>query len=219
MEECHEQYISSFDIYNYKTKLLVQQIVIDWRLCNIKVVDFPVKTFLACIRPFSFCYVHTCGGGREGGRVRIRKKKSERLIPSWGTTIKTPCQHVYIPKTLLPNSITLGVRVDKIQSIATMQICFYIKTDPDLILSFTLYWFFFWSILGTRWTFHKMYIMSIWSKIIGCEKIALLFPMKWTSYIQSLCKLPWFSKSNCLFKLYWKNVLICCTWLFSFKKK
>ena len=56
-----------------------------------------------------------------------------------------------------------------------------------------------------------MYIMSIWGKIIGCENIALLFPMKWTFYIQSICKLPWFSKSNCLFKVYWKNVLICCT--------
>ena len=79
-EQCHEQYISSFDIYNYKTKLLVPQVVIDWRLRNIKVVDFPVKTFLTCIRHFS-CYVHTCGGERQGGRARIRKKKRERLIP------------------------------------------------------------------------------------------------------------------------------------------
>ena len=66
MEECHEQYISSFDIYNYKTKLLVQQIVIDWRLYNIKVVDFPVKTFLTCIRPFSFAmFTHVVGEGKE----------------------------------------------------------------------------------------------------------------------------------------------------------
>ena len=37
-EECHELYISSFGINNYKTNLLVPQVVIDWRLCNIKVV-------------------------------------------------------------------------------------------------------------------------------------------------------------------------------------
>ena len=29
---------SSFGINNYKTNLLVPQVVIDWRLCNIKVV-------------------------------------------------------------------------------------------------------------------------------------------------------------------------------------
>ena len=78
---------------------------------------------------------------------------------------------------------------------------------------------FFWDILRTRWTFHKLYIISIWGKMIGCEKIALLFPIKWTSYIQSICKFPWFSKSGCLFTVYWKNVLICCTWLISFKTK
>ena len=35
-EECHELYISSFGINNYKTNLLVPRVVIDWRLCNIK---------------------------------------------------------------------------------------------------------------------------------------------------------------------------------------
>ena len=38
-EECHEPYISPFGYNNYKTNLLVPQGVIDWRLCNIKVVD------------------------------------------------------------------------------------------------------------------------------------------------------------------------------------
>ena len=109
-EECHEQYISSSDIYNYKTKLLVPQVVIDWRLCNNKVVDFPVKTFFTCIRPYSSCYVQTWDGGREGGRVRIRKIKRERLIPSWRTTIKTQCQPAYLPKTLFPKPITLRVK-------------------------------------------------------------------------------------------------------------
>ena len=37
-EECHEPYISLFGINNYKTNFLVPQVVIDWRLCNIKVV-------------------------------------------------------------------------------------------------------------------------------------------------------------------------------------
>ena len=32
-------YISSFSINNYKTNLLVPQVVIDQKLCNIKVVD------------------------------------------------------------------------------------------------------------------------------------------------------------------------------------
>ena len=50
-EECHARYISSFSISNYKTNLLVPQAVIEWRLCNIKVVANWVhrKTFLTCI--------------------------------------------------------------------------------------------------------------------------------------------------------------------------
>ena len=35
---CHEPYIPSFGINNYKTNLLVPQVVIDCRICNIKVV-------------------------------------------------------------------------------------------------------------------------------------------------------------------------------------
>ena len=50
-EECHAPYISSFSISNYKTNHLVPQVVIDWRLCNIKVVAKWVhrKTSLTCI--------------------------------------------------------------------------------------------------------------------------------------------------------------------------
>ena len=40
----------------------------------------------------------------------IREKKRERLAPSWGTTIKIPCQTGYFLKTLLPNIITLRVK-------------------------------------------------------------------------------------------------------------
>ena len=32
-----------------------------------------------------------------------------------------------------------------------------------------------------------------------------------------MCKFPWFSKRRYLFEVYWKNVVICCTWLFSFR--
>ena len=32
--------------------------------------------------------------------------------------------------------------------------------------------------------------MSIWGKMIGCEKNALLFPIKLTSKIQSMYKFP-----------------------------
>ena len=111
-EEGHEPCISSFGINNYKTSLLVPQVVIAQRLCNIKLcwIEFPEKTFLICIRSFSSCYVLICGGGREGGRGRIREKKRESILPSWGTTIKTPCQLAYLPKALLRNTITLGVK-------------------------------------------------------------------------------------------------------------
>ena len=111
-EECHEPYISSFGINNYKTNLLVPQVVIDWRLCNFKVVAnwVPSEVILDFHQSFSFCYVLTCGGWREGRRGRKREKKKARLIPLWWTTIKTPCQPGYLPNALLPNTITLGVK-------------------------------------------------------------------------------------------------------------
>ena len=82
-EECHEPYISSFSISNYKTNLLVPQVVIDWRLCNIKVMANWVsgEDILNLHQSFSSCYVFTCGGWREGRRGRIREKKRERLPP------------------------------------------------------------------------------------------------------------------------------------------
>ena len=48
-------------------------------------------------------------------------------------------------------------------------------------------------------------------------KNAFFPPIKWTFNIQSTYKFPWFSKSRYLFTVYWKNVVICCTWLFSFR--
>ena len=110
-EECHAPYISSFSISNYKTNFLVPQVVIDWRLCNIKVVANWVhrKTFLTCISlsllaMFSHVVV-------EGYKKRENEREKEgEAKPSWGTTIKTPCQPGYLPKVLLPNAITLGVK-------------------------------------------------------------------------------------------------------------
>ena len=111
-EDGHEPYISSFGINNYKTNLLVPWVVIDQRLCNIKVVDnwVPVEDILDLHQSFSSCYVLTYGGRREGRRRRIREKTKERLIPSWGITIKIPCQPGYIFKSILLITITLGVK-------------------------------------------------------------------------------------------------------------
>ena len=111
-EDCH------FPIFHHPasitTKLISQSQRLpytgDYETSRWCTIEFPVKTFLICIRSLSSCYVLTCGGGREGGRGRIRKKKRERLISSWGTTMKNPCQLVYLPKTLLPNIITLAVK-------------------------------------------------------------------------------------------------------------
>ena len=41
--------------------------------------------------------------------------------------------------------------------------------------------------------------MSIWDKMIGCEKNAHLFPIKMTSNIQSMYEFPRFSKSSSQF--------------------
>ena len=111
-EEYHESYISSFINNNYKTNFLVPQVVIDWRLCNIKVVAswVPSEDILDLHQSFSSCYVLTYGGRREGRRRRIREKTKERLIPSWGITIKIPCQPGYIFKSILLITITLGVK-------------------------------------------------------------------------------------------------------------
>ena len=93
-EEWNEPYISSLGINNYKTNLLVPQVVILWRLCNIKVManSVPGEDILDLHQSFSSCYLLTCGGWREGRRRRIRDKKRERQVSSWWTTIKTPGQ-------------------------------------------------------------------------------------------------------------------------------
>ena len=77
-EEGHEPYISSFGINNYKTSLLVSQVVIDRRLCNIKVVAnwVPGEDILDLHQVFLFllCYHLWCGKGR---RKRVNKRGKE----------------------------------------------------------------------------------------------------------------------------------------------
>ena len=110
-DECHEPYISSFGINNYKTSLFVPQVVIDWRLCNIKVVAkwVPGKDIHDLHQVFLFLLCSHLWWGKERKKRENRQKKRKRLIPSWGTTIKTPCQIAYLSKALLPNTITLGI--------------------------------------------------------------------------------------------------------------
>ena len=75
-EECHAPYISSFGISNYKTNLLVPQVVIDWRLCKIKVVASWVhrKTFLTCISLSLAMFSHVVV---EGNKKRENKREKE----------------------------------------------------------------------------------------------------------------------------------------------
>ena len=102
-KECHAPYISSFGISNYKTKLLVPQVVIDWRLCNIKVVANWVqrKTFLTCISlSLLAMFSHVVLKGRKK-RENKREKEGE-ANPIMRDHHQNPCQPGYLPKTLLP---------------------------------------------------------------------------------------------------------------------
>ena len=77
-EEFHEPYISSFSINNYKTYLLVPPVVIDWRLCNIKVVAnwFPSGDILDLHQSFSFCmFSHVVVEGKEEEGEKERKRR------------------------------------------------------------------------------------------------------------------------------------------------
>ena len=75
-EECHKPYILSIGINNYKTNLLVPQVVMDQRLCNIKVMTnwFAGEDILDLHQSFSSCYLLTYVHWREGGRSRIREQ-------------------------------------------------------------------------------------------------------------------------------------------------
>ena len=78
-EECHTPYISSFGISNYKTNLLVPQVVLDWRLCNIKVVTNWVhrKIFLTCISLYLAMFSHVVV---EGNKKRENEREKEGQV-------------------------------------------------------------------------------------------------------------------------------------------
>ena len=79
-EEGHEPYISSFGINNYKTNLLVPQVVIDRRLCNIKVVDnwVPGEDILDLHQVFLFLLCsHLLWGKGRTNRENKREKEGE----------------------------------------------------------------------------------------------------------------------------------------------
>ena len=78
-EEGHEPYISSFGINNYKANLLVPQVVIDRRLCNIKVVDnwVPGVDILDSHQVFFFLICSQLWWGK-GRRKRKNKRKRGR---------------------------------------------------------------------------------------------------------------------------------------------
>ena len=110
-EECHEPYISSFGMNNYKANfspIACHRLETMQHQGGGQLISQQRHSWLASV--FFFLYVLTCGGWREGRRGRMREKQSERLIPSWGTTIKTPCQPGYLQNALLPNTITLEVK-------------------------------------------------------------------------------------------------------------
>ena len=77
-EECHEPYISSFGINNYKTSLLVSQVVIDRRLCNNKVVAnwVPGEDILDLHQVFFFFLCSHLWWGK-GRRKRENKREKE----------------------------------------------------------------------------------------------------------------------------------------------
>ena len=160
----------------------------------------------------------------KGRRKRENKRKRGRGYSHHEGPPSKPHVNLGIsqrPYFLIPSH--WGSRVDTIQSIAAIHsiaaICFYIKTGHRFILSVLMLIHFPWNILGTRRTFHQIYIINICGIMIGYENNALFSPRKWTFYFQSMWKFPWCSKSRCLFTVYWKNVVICCTWLFSFRTK
>ena len=77
-EEGHEPYISSFGINNYKTNLLVPHVVIDWRLCNFKLVDdwVPGEDIFDLHHVFLFLLCSHLWWGK-GRRKRENKREKE----------------------------------------------------------------------------------------------------------------------------------------------
>ena len=79
-EESHEPYISSFSISNYKTTLLVPQVVINQRLYNINVLDnwVPGEDILDLHQVFLFLLCsHLWWGNGRRKRENEREKEGE----------------------------------------------------------------------------------------------------------------------------------------------
>ena len=126
-EEGHEPYISSFGINNYKANLLVPQVVIDRRLCNIKVVDNWVssKDILDLNQAFFFLLCsHLWWGKWKRKRENKREKEGEdnpimrNHHQKPHVNLRTSQKHYF----LIPSH--WESRVDTIQYIGAMQICF-----------------------------------------------------------------------------------------------
>ena len=111
-EEGHEPYISSFGINNYKTNLLVPQVVIDRRLCNFKLVGdwAPGEDIFDLHQVFLFLLCSHLWWGKERRKRGNKRGKGGEDNPIMRDPIKIPCQLVNLPKALLPNTITLGVK-------------------------------------------------------------------------------------------------------------
>ena len=82
-EECHAPYISSFGISNYKTNLLVPRVVIDWRLCNIKVVAkwVPSKDIHDLQQVFLFLLCPHLWWGKGRKKRENKREKEEKANP------------------------------------------------------------------------------------------------------------------------------------------
>ena len=111
-EEGHEIYISSFGINNYKTNFLFSQVSINRRLCNIKVVAnwVPSEDILDLHQVFLFLLCSHLWWGKERRKRGNKRGKGGEDNPIMRDPIKIPCQLVNLPKALLPNTITLGVK-------------------------------------------------------------------------------------------------------------
>ena len=110
-EVCHEPYISSFGINNYKTNLLVPQVVVYWRLCNIKVVEswVPSKDILDIHQVFLFLLCSHMWWGKGRRKRENKKEKEGEANPIMRDHHQNPMSVFLSPKALLANSITLGV--------------------------------------------------------------------------------------------------------------
>ena len=123
-EEFHEPYISSFSINNYKTNLLVPQVVIDRRLSNIKVMAnrVPGEGILDLNQVFLFLLCSHMWWLK--GRKKTENKREKEGEDNEGLPSKPHVNLDTSPKPYFLIPSHWESRVDTVQSIAAMQICF-----------------------------------------------------------------------------------------------